>query len=149
MYVSVPFRHRIPGRGLGGILTNLRHLVKPIFHKTKDIFLKPLANEGINFLSSAAKEVIEGKNTPSQALKNNLKKSKKRLTKKGKKIVKNLAGKKKKTVKGSGGKKGKGKKKKASSTGKSKKKKTKGRPPKKRANKKTVSSQKSIFDDYI
>ena len=114
MYVSVPFRHeRTLGRGLGGILSNLKHLVKPIFHKTKDIFVKPLAKEGLNFLASTTKGILEGEK-PSEALKKNFEKSKRKVKKKGKKILSELVtpkkknkGKKKKSVK----KTGKGKKK--------------------------------------
>ena len=96
MYVSVPFRHeRTLGRGLGGILSNLKHLVKPIFHKTKDIFVKPLAKEGLNFLASTTKGILEGEK-PSEALKKNFEKSKRKVKKKGKKILSELVTPKKK-----------------------------------------------------
>lgn len=140
MYVSVPFRHHRIGRGLGGILTNLKHFVKPIFHKTKDILIKPLAKEGLNLIANSAKGVLQGEK-PSDALKKNFKKSKKRLSKKGEKILNNLTGKKKKkTIKKKKKIAGKGKK----NSGKGKKKTT----PKKRK-KGTTKGQKSIFDKYI
>ena len=129
-FVSVPFRHqRIRGHGLGGILSNLKHFVRSIFNKTKDILLKPLANEGIKLLSSTAKDVIQGKR-PASALKENFDISKKRIVKKGKKVIAQKV----KTKKG---------KKKSLGTGKKKK---KSPSKKKKSNKK---SKKSIFEDYM
>ena len=76
-YVRVPFRHKAHGRGLGGILSSLRHMVKPILSKSKDIFLKPLAKEGVNLFANTAKDILQGQK-PSESLKKNFTKSKKK-----------------------------------------------------------------------
>ena len=140
MYVSVPFRHeRTLGRGLGGILSNLKHLVKPIFHKTKDIFVKPLAKEGLNFLASTTKGILEGEK-PSEALKKNFEKSKRKVKKKGKKILSELVTPKKKN---------KGKKKNCKKNWKGKKKIRSQKKKKSVSPKKSSKNKKSIFDNYI
>ena len=128
IYVSIPPRHRNIGSGLGGIFSSLKQFVKPLFSKTKDIFLKPLAKEGINLLTDTARGVLEGEK-PSEALKKNFQKSKKRVIKKGKKGIKKILKNQQKTTAG----KGKGKKK----TKKIQKK-----------SKKRSSVPKSIFDNY-
>ena len=128
IYVSIPPRHRNIGSGLGGIFSSLKQFVKPLFSKTKDIFLKPLAKEGINLLTDTARGVLEGEK-PSEALKKNFQKSKKRVIKKGKKGIKKILKNQQKTTAG----KGNGKKK----TKKIQKK-----------SKKRSSVPKSIFDNY-
>lgn len=131
IYVSIPPRHRNIGSGFGGIFSSLKQFVKPLLSKTKDVFLKPLAKEGITLLTDTARDVLEGQK-PSESLQKNFQKSKKRVIKKGKKAVK-------KALKTTAGK-GKGKKKKKSSP-------KKGNSTKKKS-KKRSSVPKSIFDNY-
>ena len=133
IYVSIPPRHRNIGSGLGGIFSSLKQFVKPLFSKTKDIFLKPLAKEGINLLTDTARGVLEGEK-PSEALKKNFQKSKKRVIKKGKKGIKKILKNQQKTTAGKGKGKGKGKKKKTKKIQKK--------------SKKRSSVPKSIFDNY-
>ena len=133
-YVRVPFRHKAHGRGLGGILSSLRHMVKPILSKSKDIFLKPLAKEGVNLFANTAKDILQGQK-PSESLKKNFAKSKKKVVRRGKKALMNkVVGKNKNKTK-------------STAKGGGKKTKTKRKGTKKKS-KKRVTKKKSIFDDF-
>lgn len=163
--INIPYAHRFVsnkrGRGLGGFLKSVGHVIRPFFSQTKAL-LKPIGKElskqGISFLSNTAKDAINGAPL-AQAFKTNFAKRKKRVLKKVKRKIGVRGGAKKKgsgraktgrgkATKGRGkGVKGRGK----SKTGRGKVTKGKGKKRKVGIVKKrkvTFKRKPSIFDGY-